>query len=82
MLRRSMTTGTTAATRLSTAAAVHAVQPRFDAPARTNLAISRPPPARLKQKSVMASIARTTLFVIGSRNGHVSSPVRKYLSQL
>ena len=39
MLSRSMTTGTTAATRRSTAAAVHAVQPRFEAPARINKSI-------------------------------------------
>ena len=77
-----MTTGTTAATRLSAAAAVHAVQPRFEAPARTNLPISTPPPAGLRQKPVIVSIARTTLIVIGSRNGQASSPVRRYLFQL
>ena len=55
---------------------------RFDAPARTNLAISTPPPELPRQKLVIASIARTTLFVIGRRNGQVSSPVLKYLSQL
>src|SRR5258708_24506538 len=82
MLRRSMTLGTTAETRLSPAAAVDAVQPRFEAPARTNLLISSAPLAGLRQKLVIASIARTTLFVIGRRNGQASSPVRRYLAQL
>ena len=77
-----MTNGITAATRLSTAAAVHAVQPRFEAPASTNLLTAMPPPAVLRQKAVLASIARTTLLVIGRRAGQVSSPARRYLSQL
>src|SRR4029077_15134075 len=63
-------------------AVVHAVQPRLEVPPTTNLLTSIPPPAALRQKAVIASIARTTLLVIGSRSGQASSLVRRYLSQL
>ncbi len=79
---RSMTTGTTATTRLSTAPVVHAVQPRFDPPPITNLSTATPPPLALRQNAVTVSMARTTLLVIGSRKGQVSSPVLRYLSQV
>src|SRR5215469_8325918 len=71
-----------ATARLSTAVAVHAVQPLFEAPPSTNLLTARPPPAGLAQKDVIASIARTTLFVIGKRSGQVSSPEIRNFFQL
>jgi len=61
--------GMMATTRLSTAATVQAVQPRFEAPATTNLSTVMPPLSGFAQIDVIASIARTTLFVIGKRIG-------------
>ena len=78
-----MTIGTIATTRRSTAAVVHEVQPRFDAPATTKC---RPWPRRrppgCAQNAVTASIARTTALVIGRRAGQRSSPVRRNLSHV
>ncbi len=82
MFSMSMTIGTIATTRLSTAAVVQAVQPRFDLPPTTNRSTTVAPPCVLAQNAVTASIARTALFVIGRRSGHVSSPVLRYLPQL
>src|SRR5215472_15765755 len=67
-----MTVGRIAATRLSRAATVHVVQPRFDAPPTTNLSTMTSPPSGRAQNAVTVSIARTTLFVIGKRSGQVS----------
>src|SRR5947209_6705105 len=78
----SITMGMIAMTRLSTAAVVQVVQPRFDAPATTNRSIETPPPSLLLQKETTVSIARTAALVIGSRAGHFSSPVRRNLSQV
>jgi hypothetical protein len=39
-----------------------------------------PPPAVLRQKAVLASIARTTFLVIGRRAGHASSRPGTYPS--
>src|SRR3954465_15269227 len=77
-----MTIGTIATTRLSTAAVVHMVQPRFEAPETTKESTFTLPPASEAQKAVMVSMAFTALFVIGNRAGHFSSPVRKNLSQV
>src|SRR4029450_10225944 len=81
-LSMSITAGTMAMTRLSTAAVVHVVQPRLDAPDTTNRATLALPPSALAANWVKASIARTALLVIGNRAGHFSSPVRRYLSQV
>src|SRR5438093_3915741 len=75
----SMTAGAIAITRWSTAAVVHVVQPRFDAPETTKRATRFAPPSADAVNAVTASIARTALFVIGRRAGHFSSPVRRYL---
>ena len=77
-----MTIGTMATTRLSTAATLQVVQPRFEPPAATNLSTTTSPPSGLAKKSVTVSIARTTALVIGRRAGHRSSPVRRYLSHV
>ena len=79
----SITIGTSATTRRSTAAVVHAVQPRLEAPATTNVStFAAVPAAGLAQKAVTASIARTTALVIGRRAGQRSSPVRRNLSHV
>ena len=78
-LSMSMTAGAMAITRVSTAAVVHVVHPRFEAPETTNRETDWPPVAA---NAVMASIARTALFVIGRRAGHFSSPVRMNLSHV
>jgi hypothetical protein len=82
MLSASMTTGASATTRLSTAALSQAVHPRFEAPPTTKRSTVALPPCSLALNAVTVSIARTTLFVMGSCSGQVSSPVRRYLSQL
>ena len=69
-------------TRRSTAAVAHVVQPRFEAPDTTNRRTAWPPASGDAANAVTASIARTALFVIGSRAGHFSSPVRRYLSHV
>ena len=46
------------------------------------LLTSTPPAWELLQKAVMVSMARTAALVMGSRNGQVSSPVRRNLSQV
>ena len=74
-----MTAGAIAMTRASTAAVVHVVHPRFEAPETTNRETGWPPVAA---NAVIASIARTALFVIGRRAGHFSSPVRRNLSHV
>jgi hypothetical protein len=63
---------------LSTAAAVHVVQPRFDPPETTNLSTLTDPASGVAMTAVMVSIARTAAFVIGRRRGQVSSPVFMY----
>src|SRR5687767_3105870 len=78
----SMTAGAMATTRLSTAAVVQVVQPRFDAPETTNRETFWLPPSADAAKALTASMARTALLVIGSRAGHFSSPVRRYLSHV
>ena len=78
----SMTAGAMAMTRRSTAAVVHVVQPRLDAPETTNRATFCPPPSGAAANWVIASIARTALLVIGRRAGHFSSPVRRNLSHV
>src|SRR5262249_4347834 len=82
MFNRSITIGTIATTRLSTMPVVQVVQPRFEAPATTNLSTVTFPPSLLAQKAVTVSIARTADLVMGRRAGHFSSPVRKNLSQV
>jgi hypothetical protein len=82
MFSRSMTSGTTATTRVSTAAVVHVVHPRFDPPATTKRETVELPPASDAANAVTASIARTALLVMGRRAGHFSSPVRRNLSQV
>ena len=77
-----MTAGAIAMTRRSTAAVVHVVQPRFEAPDTTKRCTARPPPAGEAVNAVTASIARTALLVIGSRAGQRSSPVRRKWSQV
>ena len=47
----------------------------LDEPATTKRSIRRPPASGRAQKSIAASIARTALFVIGSRGTQVASPV-------
>ena len=79
---RSITAGAMATTRRSTAAVVHVVQPRLEAPATTKRVTSLPPPSADAVNAVTASIARTALLVIGRRAGHFSSPVRRNLSQV
>src|SRR3954471_10679889 len=75
----SITAGAIAITRESTAAVVHVVHPRFDAPVTTNRLTRLAPPSGVAMNAVTASIARTALLVIGRRAGHFSSPVRRYL---
>src|SRR5438477_4103995 len=82
MFNTSITQGIMAITRLSTAAVVQVVQPRFDPPATTKRSTFTFPPSELAQKVVMVSMARTAALVIGSRAGHLVSPVRRNLSQL
>src|ERR1039457_3728760 len=82
MLSRSITKGVIATTRLSTAAVVQVVQPRFDPPATKNFSTFTLPPFSPRQNAVTVSMARTSLFVIGRRRGHFSSPVRRYLSHV
>src|ERR1700761_5564798 len=82
MLRRSITKGVIATTRLSVAAVVHVVQPRLEPPATKNFSTSTLPAFSLLQNAVTVSIARTAALVIGRRSGHFSSPVRRYLSQV
>ena len=48
-------------TRLSTAATVQVVQPRFEPPATKNLSTFTLPPASLAQNAVMVSSARTAV---------------------
>ena len=76
--RTSITIGTIATTRLSTAPVSQVVQPRFDPPATTNLLTGNSPPASLAITAVIVSIARTALLTIGLRAGQVGSPVLKY----
>src|SRR6188508_1818006 len=78
----SITAGAIATTRVSTAAVVHVVQPRLEAPVTTNRATLLLPPSEDAANWVTASIARTALLVIGSRAGHFSSPVRRNLFQV
>src|SRR5579863_1946191 len=82
MFNRSIENGTMAITRLSTAAVVQVVQPRFEPPHTTNRSTSTLPPSGLAQNDVIVSSARTALLVIGSRAGQRWSPVRKNLSQV
>src|SRR5882724_4772837 len=82
MFNMSITNGTIAITRLSTAAVVQVVQPRFDPPQTTNSSTLTFPPSGVAQNDVTVSIARTALLVIGSRAGHLGSPVRRNLSQV
>src|SRR5579883_2716809 len=82
ILRRSITIGIIAMTRLSTAAVVQVVHPRFEPPATMNSLTLRLPQSGPEQKSVTVSIARTAALVIGSRAGHLASPVRRNLSQV
>src|ERR1035441_5839508 len=77
----SITVGIIATTRLSAAAVVQVVQPRLDPPATTNPSTFTLPPSALPQKAVTVSRARTAALVIGSRAGHLGSPVRRNLSQ-
>ena len=67
-----MTIGATLATRGSTAAVSHDVQPRFEAPATVNESTG------ICQRSCAnawtASIARTALLTIGSSSGQSESP--------
>src|ERR1051326_8357032 len=81
IFKRSITIGTIPMTRLSTAAVVHVVHPRFEPPATTKESILNSPPSLLPLKAVTVSIPRTALLVIGRRVGQRSSPVRRYLSQ-
>ena len=82
MFSTSITMGTIATTRLSTAAVVQVVQPRLDPPATTKPSTFTLPPSGLAQKAVTVSMARTAALVIGSRAGHLASPVRRNLSQV
>ena len=75
-----MTIGMIATTRWSTAAVLHVVQPRLEAPVTTKRFTFTSPPFRVAIKSVTVSRARTAALVIGSRSGHFSSPVFKNLS--
>ena len=81
-LSRSITAGAIATTRVSTAAVVHVVQPRFEAPETTKRPTRWLPPSADAANAVTASIARTALLVIGRRAGHCSSPVRRNLFQV
>ena len=81
-LSMSITNGTIATTRLSTAAVVQVVQPRFDPPQTTNLSTVHAAAVRRSQNDVIVSSARTAALVIGSRAGHFGSPVRRNLSQV
>lgn len=78
MFNRSITIGDMPITRLSTTPVVHVVQPRLEPPATKNLSTVFPPPSSLFMNAVTVSIARTAAFVIGSRNGHDTSPVSRY----
>src|SRR5262252_6199747 len=82
IFRTSITQGIIAITRLSIAAVVQVVQPRFEPPATTNRSTFTLPHSGLPQKAVMVSMARTAALVIGKRAGHFLSPVRRNLSQL
>lgn len=75
-----MTIGAGATTRRSTAAVVHAVQPRLGPPDTTKVSNVALPPASLARKAVTASIARTPDLVIGRRASQRSSPVRDWPS--
>src|SRR4026208_1191487 len=75
----SITAGAIAITRESTAAVVHVVHPRLEAPETTNRLTRLFPPSGVAENAVIASIARTALLVMGRRAGHFSSPVRRYL---
>src|SRR5437870_13473089 len=78
----SITSGENPTTRLSTAAVVHVVQPRFEAPATKNFSTFTLPPAGVAEKAVTVSMARTAAFVIGIRRDHVSSPVLRYFTHV
>src|SRR6185503_18352195 len=78
----SMTSGAMATTRRSTAAVVHVVHPRFDAPATTKRDTVTPPPADEALNAVTASMARTALLVIGNWAGQRTSPVSRNLFQV
>ena len=82
MLRTSITIGAMATTRLSTAAVIQVVQPRFEPPATTNLSIGCLPPSSLAKNASTVSIARTTDLTIGNRAGQRLSPVLMYWSQV
>ena len=71
-----------ATTRLSTAAAVHVVQPRFDPPDTTNFSTFTAPASGVAMTAVMVSMARTAALVMGRRSGQVSSPVLMYFIQV
>src|SRR5262245_40425843 len=77
----SMTTGTTATTRRSTAPVSHVVQPRLEPPATTNFFTDVLPPCSLANRAVTVSIARTALLTIAKRGIQVGSPVSMYLIQ-
>ena len=77
-----MTMVTATAGKVTGTAVVQVVQPRLDPPATKNFSTGTLPPASLAQNATMVSIARTAAFVIGSRAGQSSSPVRKNLSQV
>jgi negative regulator of sigma E activity len=82
MFSSSITIGTIAITRLSTAAVVQVVQPRLDPPATTNPSTFTFPASALPQKAITVSIARSAALVIGKRAGHLGSPVRINLSHV
>src|SRR5262245_2721634 len=77
-----MTSGAIATTRRSTAAAVHVVHPRLEAPATTKRETVVAPPAGDAENAVTASIARTALFVIGNWAGQRASPVSRNLAHV
>jgi len=58
MFKMSMTSGMIPATRRSTAAVVHAVQPRFDAPPRTNLPTSAQAPQTASTGEILGLASR------------------------
>ena len=75
MLSRLLTTGMTAATRVSTAAVNQAVQPRLEAPLTMNLLMYLPPPPLLPTKATVAFMHATTALTIGNCTGQFESPV-------
>src|SRR5262245_35655971 len=81
MFNKSIDRGMMPTTRLSTAAVVQVVQPRFDPPQTTNVSTLALPPSGLPRKVVIVSIARTALLVIGKRNGQRVSPLFMNLAQ-